>query len=243
MDAAYIMLQWKDRVNQNPLMTPFLTPAVYISSGITKVQVYSAYDVTLNSALTAYVPNTANPTSVIASFQLTVAYAATEFNECTFTPRDRFEYSPLWIQASLVTQNADPCAFNTTINTSVPNMFTILQNPQGSIGSGNWIKRAFITSNRYRQQPFADGMDVDTLRQRFIEDDVSGNVTRSIAYDIVVLTFSIVRTENPTAIHSNDKYQIVIAVPIGTSVVTLTDMISNSLILAGNTSITLETIL
>ncbi len=242
VDAAVILLQWSDRLKQNPLMTPYVTPAVFIKNGSSSTQVYSAYDTSIGVGNGTYTPNTANPASVVAGLQLTVAYIATEFGECTFTPRDRFEYSPLWIQASLVTQNADPCAYNTTINTSVPNMFYISQNPQGSIGDGHWIKRAFITSNRYRQQPFADGMDVDILRMRGIEDDVSGNVTQSSVYDIVVLVFHINRTENPTAIHSNDKYQIVIAVPSGTSVSTLTTMITNSLTLAGNTYITLETI-
>lgn len=241
VDAAYIMLQWKDALNQNPLMTPYLSPAVFISSGVSEVQVYSAYDNSLNSALPIYVPNTASPTSVIAAFQLTVAYVGTNFNDCTFTPRDRFEYSPLWIQASLVTQNADPCAFNTTINTSVPNMFTILQQPQGSIGSGEFIKRAFIDSNRYRQQPFADGMDVDILRMRSIEDDTSGNVNRSATYDIIVLEFHINRHDNPTAVHSNDQYQVVIPLPTGTNVTSFLNLITNSLTLAGS-GVTLETI-
>ncbi len=241
-DAAYVMLQWKDMLNQNAYFNQFVQPAVFVSSGATAVQVYSAYDVTLNSALTAYVPNTSNPAGVVAGFQLTVAYAPTTFGTCTFTPRDRFEYSPLWVQASLVTQNADPCGVNTTINTSVPNMFTILQAAVGSMGSGNFIVRNFIRSNRYRQQPFADGMDVDVLRMRTIEDDVAvPNINFNISYDVLLLQFFITRRDNPTAVHDNDQYQIMIPVPSGTNVTPITSVI-NSCLSAVSSQVSLETI-
>lgn len=241
VDAAYILLQWSDRINQAPFLNQFVQPAVFISSGSTAVQVYSAYDVSKNSALTAYTPNTSDPTSVIAGMQLTTAYAPTTFGNCTFTPRDRFEYTPLWCQVSLLTQDANPCAWNTTINTSVPNMWTELQAPKSSLGSGNFVRREYILSQRYRQQPYADGIYADNLREREIEDDTSNNVVTTSTYDQLVLVHNVPRVYNPSAVHSNDCYMIIIDMLQGTDASTLISLISDSLALVGS-NVTLETI-
>lgn len=241
VDAAYILLQWSDRIKQTPYLTQFVQPAVFVSSGTIAVQVYSAYDVTQNSSLTAYTPNTSDPASVVAGLQLTTAYAPTTFGDCTFTPRDRFEYTPLWCQASLLTQDADPCAWNTTINTSVPNMWTEIQTPQSSLGGGNFIRREYIQSQRYRQQPYADGIYADNLREREIEDDTSSNVSTSSTYDQLVLVHSVPRVYNPTAVHSNDCYMIIIDMLQGTDPTNLINLISDSLTLVGS-NVTLETI-
>lgn len=241
VDAAYILLQWSDRINQTPYLNQFVQPAVYISSGTTKVQVYSTYDNSLNSALTIYTPNTGTPLTVIAGLQLTTAYAPTTFGNCTFTPRDRFEYTPLWVNVSLLTQDANPCAWNTTINSSVPSMWTQIQAPKSSLGSGNFIRREYIQSQRYRQQPYADGIYADNLREREIEDDTSNNVLTGSTYDQLVLVHSVPRVYNPSAVHSNDCYMLIIDMIQGTDPATLVNLISNSLTLAGS-NVTLETI-
>ncbi len=243
VDAAYIMLQWKDRITQNPLLPQFVNPQVFISSGGTKVEVYSAWDNSLNSALPVYIPNTTTPASIIASFQLTVAYVPTTFGTCTFIPDDRFEYSPLWIQASLVNQSFSPCDFNTTINTSVPNMFTELQVPIGSVGAGDFILRANITSYNYRQQYLSTSLvNTMSMRMREIEDDVTiPNISRANTYDQIVLVHNISRPNNPTALHSNDCYMIIIDVISGTDVSALTTLISACLAAVGS-EVTLETI-
>lgn len=241
VDAAYIMLQWSDRINQTPFLNQFVQPAVYISSGGTAVQVYSAYDNSLNSSLPIYTPNTSNPTSVIAGMKLTTAYAPTTFGNCTFTPRDRFEYTPLWCQVSLLTQDANPCAWNTTINTSVPNMWTELQAPKSSLGDGNFIRREYILSQRYRQQPYADGIYADNLREREIENDTSNNISTTSTYNQLVLVHSVPRVYNPTAVHSNDCYMIIIDMLQGTDPTNLINIISSSLSLVGS-NVTLETI-
>lgn len=247
VDAAYIMLQWKDAINQNPLLSPFVTPNVFISSGGTKVQVYDAYDKSLNAALTVYTPNTSNPSSVIASLQLTVSYTPTDLygsqGQGIFSTNDRYEYSPLWINASLVTQTPDACAVNTTINTSVPNMVTQLQAPLGAVGLGQAVLDKYIISQSYRQQFFHDSLtSVDQIRMRFIENYTAvTDFNLTGIYDQVVLVHSITRRSNPTALHSNDRYMIIVDIPSGTNVTVLTNLITNSLALVGS-SVTLDTI-
>lgn len=237
-DAACIMLQWKDRVTQNPYLTNFYQPHVYVQTNpgsAAKTEVFSAYDTTQGVGNGTYVCNTSNPQAVVASFQLNVAYLETRFNNCTFTPFDHYEVEPLTIQGSLVNQTADPCAWNTLINTSVPNMFTQIQAPKQAVGLGEGIIRAFITSNRYRQDTFPDSMvSADILRMREIENVVDFNVDRQAYYDQVVIIHNVPRTQNPTAIHSADKYALIIDVLQGTDVSQFTNLFNACLTLAGN---------
>ena len=231
------MLQWKDRITQNPILNAgFVTPQVYIQSGSTKVEVYSAYDVTLNSALTAYTCNTSNPASVVASFQLTVAYAETKFGTCTFTPTDHYEVEPLIINASLVSQTGDPCAFNTTINTSVPNMFTQLTAPRQVIGLGEAAVRDLILSQRYRLDNFPDSLDdVNIMRMREIEDEaVLPNVTKTGLYDVYTVLFNVARNSNSTSMKDNDQYSLMVLVPTGANMTGFTNYISAALVAAGS---------
>jgi len=238
VDAACIMLQWKDRITQNPYLPSFISPAVYIQDSPgsdAKTQVYSAYDTSIGVGDGTYVCNTADPTSVIASLQLTVAYVNTEFNDCTFAFTDRYIYEPLYLQASLVNQDADTCATNTTANTFVASDFvTQLVAPRKRVGGGEDIIRAFIDSNRYRQYTFPDNIWADSLRMREVENDVSFNVNRNGTYDQLCIVFNKERYSNHTASHNNDQYAIIIDVPTGTNISTLQTIITDSLTAVGS---------
>jgi len=74
VDAGTIMLQWKDFVTgtQMPYLKQFLTPNVYIQNGTSKTEIFSAQDTAAGRGTGTYVPNTANPSSVVATIQLPV---------------------------------------------------------------------------------------------------------------------------------------------------------------------------
>jgi hypothetical protein len=244
VDAAYVLLQWKDRVNQNPLITPFLYPQVFVLSGGVAVEVFDAYDNSQNSALPIYVPNTANPASVVAGFRVSAVYTGQAPYVATFSPFDRYEYSPIWILASLMMQNGSQCAWTTTINSSVPNMFTQITAAQPWINSGPSVLRDFILSLYYRQQPFGNSLNsVDIIRTREIENAIAPSIVNQTGqYDQVVLTFNAtgVSNQNPTGAHNRDQYQLVFEVIAGTSVSTLTTYISSCLTAVGS-NVTLVT--
>lgn len=273
VDAACIMLQWSDfmnygtyspgigapSVNSNageiPYLNQFFTPAVFVQSGATKVQVYSQADIDAATAGTygtpaqnaaaisagVYVCNTSTPATVVASFQLTGSYVETKYNKCTFTPSDYFEIEPIFAHASLVTQDFSPCAFNTTINTSVPNMFTQLQAPVYPKGLGEQVIRELIQSERYRQNPFADSIYVDSLRFRNIEDQnwMVDNVDRDGYYDVIGIAYNIYRADNSQAVHDNDQYFDMIFMPHGTNATTFTTLFQACLTAVGS-PVTLE---
>jgi hypothetical protein len=243
-DAATIYLQWSDRIKQNPYLPSFIAPAVFTqnATGSTaKTQVYSAYDVENGAPGPVYTPNTTNPGSVVACLQLTVAYVNTQFNDCSFSFTDRYIYEPLYLQASLLTQNGDPCSYNATVNSFVPEDFVTQQvAPRKLVGGGEDIIRAFIGSNRYRQYNFADNIYANSIRMREVENDVSFNVERDAIYNQLMLLFNVDRNYNPTSIHSNDQYAIIIDVKQGTSTTALETIISNSLAAVGS-NVTLKT--
>lgn len=276
VDAASIMLQWSDFMNygtyspgagapsmnsqdgQIPYLNQFFQPAVYIQSGTQRVRVYSAADVAAGVGPTVYVPNTSNPTSVIASFQLTGAYYQTNYGNCTFTPSDYFEIEPIFCKASLMTGdfgsdvNWGQCAVNTTINTSVPNMYTELQSARYPKGLGEQVVREIILSQRYRQDHFADSIYVDSFRMREIENQnwILDNVNRQGYYDSIALVYNINRPQNSQSVHNNDEYVEIIYVPntnatngttTSTSTTTWTNLIQACLT-AVNSPVVLENI-
>lgn len=257
-DAACIMLQWKDGITQDPYMPSFVYPQVFIqTSAGTAVEVYSAYDIQRatagtygsqlatslgNPALQAtvlaggvYTCNTTNPQSVVASLQITCAYIQTTFGTCTFSPTDHFEVEPIYVQGSLFTQDANPCAVNTTIDTSVPNMWTQIQAPLQVRGIGWNVRNNMIAWGRYKQEDFPDSQWVGSLRMREIELYPWQNViNQNSIYDMLYIRFNINRTYNSQQIYDNDEYALSIYFPTGTVITAFTNLINACLIAAGN---------
>ena len=267
VDAASVMLQWSDFMNYGtynpgigapsmnsnageiPYLNQFFQPAVYIQSGSTKTRVYSQADVDAGVGATVYVPNTSNPTSVVASFQLTGAYYQTNYDNCTFTPSDYFEIEPIFCKASLMTgdfsdvANFGSCTVHTTINTSVPNLYTELQAAVYPKGLGEQVVRELILSQRYKQDHFADSIYVDSFRMREIENQswILDNVNRQAYYDSIALVYNINRPQNSQSVHDNDEYVEIIYVPTGTTTTTWTTLIQACLTAVGS-PVTLENI-
>lgn len=238
VDAACVMLQWKDALNQDPYWPTFATPQVFIQNGGGKTEVFSAYDTSLNPANATYVCNTSNPSSVIASMQLTIAYVDTKFGTCTFSPTDYFAIEPLFISTvSLVLQDASPCAVNTTINTAVPNMFTQLVAGSQVRGLGQQVIRNVLGWAAYRQEFFPDSMtSVLMLRMRETENfsPILNSVNFQGLYDSIILRFNKSRPQNYSSITDQDAYCLTFYVPTGTIITNFTSLINGCLSAVGN---------
>lgn len=243
VDAVTVMLQWSDYIKQDPILSLFLAPIVYWNNSGVKTRAYSAYDTTLGLGAT-YVPNTSDPGSVVAALQLTTAYVDTVFNNCTFTPSDYYNLDVLLIYASLRMDDgldADPCQVTTTINTSVPNMVTTIQSPQMASGLGETVVRDWILYRRYLMENFPDGIEIDLLRMREIENDVTlPNITRSALYDDIHIRYVNKDQFNPKPADNDRVWEAVFYVPTGTNTNQFTGLISNCLSAAGS-NVVLET--
>jgi hypothetical protein len=244
VDPVTVFLQWSDYIKQDPILKYFFAPAVYWNNSGTKTQAYSAYDNSLNSSNAIYTPNTSNPGSVVACIQLTAAYVDTVFGNCTFTPSDHYEIEPILIYASLRMDDgsdADPCQVVTTLNTSVPNMVKTITQPAQASGVGETVVREWIDFRRKKQEPFADGWEIDLYRMRETENDVTLRIVNRFAfYDEIHILHQVDYKFNPTSIVDQPMYEEVIYLPTGTTSTTFTNLVSGCLT-AANNSVTLET--
>ncbi len=244
VDAACVLLQWKDGINQNPYWPSFINPQVYIQSGSTKVEVFSAYDTAQGVGTGTYTCNTATPSTVVACLQLTVAYADTTFGTCTFSPTDYFGIEPLIIaNVSLFNQDASPCAVNTTINTSVPNLYNEITAPRQVRGLGQQVVRNLLDWAAYRQEYFPDSMNfVGALRFREIENFTQlTDVSLTGIYDAIGLRFRQTRNWNYSSVTDQDEYSLTFYVPTGTTTTNFTNLINSCLTAVGN-SVQLRTV-
>lgn len=237
VDAGVILLQWKDQITSDPYWPSFITPNVYVqtSGSTTPTEIFSAQDTANGIGNGTYTPNTSNPQGVVAGIKITTAYVETRFGNCTFSPTDHFEIEPLYVQGSLFTQDANPCAVNTTMDTSVPNMYTQLVAPLQVRGIGEQVVRNLIEWGRYKQEDFADSQWVGSLRMREIELNWELNaISRQGLYDAIMLKFNKYRPYNSQAIYDNDEYAVTIYFPTGTVITPFTNLINACLTAAGN---------
>lgn len=181
-----------------------------------------------NVVSSTYVPATSSLGNVNSHLQIITAYVDTTFGNCTFTPTDKYDLEPLFVYASIVMDNGEPC------DTSC---FSVseLQAPQQASGVGETVLRELILDGRYAQNAYPDSSRVDSLRMREIEADPAlATVSRSGLYDQVLILHNVPRFNNPTGTFDNDQYLLVVHVPAGTATTSITNFIVSSCSAAGN---------
>lgn len=181
-----------------------------------------------------YTPVTgASIANVDAHLEIAAAYVETKFGNATFTPTDKYDLEPLFIYASYIDEDGEPCS-TVAITTSD------LQLPVQASGVGETVLRDLILSGRYAQNAYPDSSRVESFRMREIEADPAlATVDRNALYDIVMILHSVPRFYNPSATFDNDQYLLVLYVPTGTSTTSITNFITSSCTAAGN-SVSLE---
>ena len=243
-DAACIMLQWKDQMYTTPNWVPtdnwggYILPQVFINDNGTAVEVFSQLDYEQGRCAEneVYVCDTTSPESVIAGLKITVAYTDTNFTNCTFSVTDSYDIFPAFVTGSLVFQSADPCAINTTINTSVPNMYIELQAPRQPKGVGNIVRKNLIVEDKYQAYPWSDSNDVLGLRFREAEGSnwILDNTTNGSLYDSVVIEWYLPNQQNSSSNYDGSENIFILYVPTGTDVTPFTDVFQDLLDEAGS---------
>lgn len=251
VDAACVLLGWKDRIYANPILSQFIQPAVFINDGGTPVEVFSADDVIAGRTTDpVYECETVDPASVVAGLVITVAYEDTKFGNCTFRVTDHYELQPLNVFASITDETGDPCVIKPTANSSgyvatgQSNLITEITAGVQATGVAETVIRDIIMAGRYRQEAFPDGNFTDSLRMREIEvPDAIRNLDRSMnnLYDSINILHSVPRLNNPTGTFDNDQYLLTLWVPHGTNIGALTTLLQDILDGAGN-GVVIETL-
>jgi len=198
-----------------------LSAAATIASGAT-VKFYTAIDTATYAPVTG-----ASIASVDSHLEITSAYVDTTFANCTFTPTDKYDLEPLFIYASFVDEDGEPCNVYSFATSDI-------QTPVQANGVGETVLRELILDGRYLQNAYPDSGRVESLRMREIEADPAlATITRSALYDRVLILHNVPRFNNPTSTFDNDQYLIVVHVPTGTSTTSITNFITSSVTAAG----------
>lgn len=237
----------------NDMYTDGSTGATYIPG--TTVQADNAISstasangaITYSTATTGAVADNATITPN-SHLELTIAYADTTFQNCTFTPTDKYDLEPLIAYASVVDESGNPCQsayFTANSGSTSPYLSSHgfeVQAPVQASGVGESVLRDLILSGRYLQNAYPDSSRVEQLRMREIEaDPMLSSVTRSALYDQILILHNVPRWNNPSGMFDNDQYLLQFFVPTGSNVTALTTYITGAANLAqGGTSVTLE---
>jgi hypothetical protein len=209
--------------------TVALIPGTSVATGLTS----AAYSPAADAATITYTAGQE------PHLELTAGYVETKFESATFTPTDKFDIEPLMIYAAVVDESGDPCQVSEFVANSgatAPYLSSHafeVQAPVQVQGIGETVLRQLILDGRYSQNAYPDSGRVDSLRMREIEADpklveLSSIANRNALYDQVMVLHNVPRWNNPSSTFDNDQYLIVLYVPKGTSVSTLTSFFVDS---------------
>ena len=249
VDAACVLLKWKDQLNRTPLTSSFIQPKVYVKDGSSAVEVFSELDVEMgrdggHGAYTCVTGSGAG--DVVAGLVIEAAYEDTKFGICTFTPTDHYELQPLKIFVSVVDETGEPCAIKPIgnsatgdVSSSDSDLVTTIQDPAQAQGVGESVIRDLILSGRYRQEAFPDSARVEHLRMREIEANPSltgsaGQAIRTGLFNSINILHNVPRLNNPTGTFDNDQYLLTIYVPTGVDCSSFLNTLQEILNCAGN---------
>lgn len=243
VDPTIAVIKWAKQIVESPILKNFLKVAVtdwddnpVATQQSTSEEDIAAFIAALDQYQSEFDPTVQGAAASQACLELTVAYADTQFQNCTFTPTDFYELMPLFVFPSLTDETGDPCNVQCF-------QVTETQAPAQGSGRGETILREMILDGRYLQNAYPDSTRVDSLRMREIEADPAlATIQRGQYYDQVLILHSVPRFNNPTGTFDNDQYLLKFHVPTGTTTTALTNFVVSSANLAqGANAIALET--
>lgn len=177
--------------------TVTLSKAATVASTTAAIKIYSEVSTDTYVAETgASAPDTNN-----AKLVLTGAYVNTTFGDCSFSPMDHYELEPIYIYASAVDTEGNPCE-TSCFGTSE------LQAAYQGKGFGETIIRELILDKRYRQEPF----QTDPRMREVLNDTTLSEIDRTSRYYAYHILHSVPRKSNPTGMMDSDQYLVKIVV-------------------------------
>jgi hypothetical protein len=226
VDSTLVMIDWATQIITSPYLKEFVRPIVFDEEG-------NPWFATAEEAVTAMWPatqiwdnyvSTGHIDGALAGIRLIGAYIDTEFGTCTFQTSDYFNKDFVKMDITLSDENGDPCDFNGLCTFEECCGF----NGQGF---GDTYLKEIILCESYLQNNFSSDPRIREITQGNALRDV---VDRYAFYDKYVIEHVVPRTNNPSGVHDNDKYNLCIYVPVGTDLSTFEGVIADWLTNAGN---------
>jgi hypothetical protein len=228
VDSTLVFIDWATQIIESPYLKEFVRPVVYDAAG-------NPWFATAEEAVAAMWPATQvwtnyvsagapAPGDPIGGMTLTGAYVDTEFGTCTFQTSDYFGKDFVKMDITLSDEDGQPCNFDGLCTVEECCGF----NGQGF---GDTYLKEIILHESYLQNKFDSDPRIREITQGNALRDV---VDRYAFYDKYVIEHTVPRTNNPSSVHDNDKYRLMVYVPQGTDLSDFETLVLTWLDNAGN---------
>ena len=243
VDSTLVMIDWANQIITSPYLLNFIRPIVYDEAGnpwfATAAEAvaegYVAVDpATITVALPAGVPGSGNMWSFYTStghtdgalggLRIIGAYVDTVFDSCTFQTSDYYNKEVVQMDISLRDETGDPCVFDALcIETECCGF--------GGQGFGNTYLRELILSEKYLQNFMSSDPRIREITQG---NNLRDALSTTAFYTKYVIQHVVPRYNNPSSVHDDDQYNLVIYVPSGIVATDLETFMEDWLTAAGN---------
>jgi len=237
VDSTLVMVDWANQIIESPYLTNFIRPIVFDEAGnpwfaTAQEAVDNGWPAAHPSTpgvpgsaqvWTNYV-STGHTEGALAGLRIIGAYMDTEFGTCTFQTSDYYNKEVVQMDISLVDETGDPCVFDGLCIEAECCGF-------GGQGFGNTYLRELILCESYLQNNFSTDPRIREITQ--------GNALRDALvttafYTKYVIQHIVPRYNNPSSVHDNDQYNLIIYVPSGVTAAALETFMETWLTAAGN---------
>jgi hypothetical protein len=232
VDSTLVMIDWANQIITSPYLKDFVRPIVFDETG--KPWFASADEAVANGwtaadVWTNYV-STGHIVGALAGIRLIGAYVDTRFGSCTFQTSDWYGKEIVQMDISLSDENGDPCAFKGLCIERECCGF-------GGQGFGDTYLRELIMSESYLQNKFSTDLRIREITQGTdiynALPPINGS-NQALFYDKYVIQHVVPRYNNPSSVHDDDQYDLVIYVPTGAPAAALENLMQVWLQAAGN---------
>lgn len=186
-----------------PVADDCLSPSPNIVYG--PVQSYKGYSWDVCPCLTS-AGDSAPGSPVYSGVRVTGAYVDTRFSNCSFEPTDYFSQRPLRIRLSQVDQFGNPC----------DNFAPVTQMQFGTVATqtGEWLIRQYLKANSLEAYNIWSS---DPRTRDVFDQQVLSFIDRTQVYKVYYIVYTQDRFKaNFSNSYPNDKFETIIAFPIGT---------------------------
>lgn len=204
--------------------------ANFTTASVTPVfneNIISDYYDSTGTLVTGYVPVTgASIANVVSYLELIGAYTATEFLDCSFSPRDHVELQPIQIYASIVDDSGLACSAS---------CFAVSETQQTFQGKGfrEPLVRELILAKRYAQEDWKE----DVRLREVLGDTSLSELEKGAKFVVYHILHSVPRKSNPSGLFDNDQYLIKV---VAKAEDTVFEAYLNTLLLSSGNNVQLE---
>jgi hypothetical protein len=226
VDSTLVMANWAQQIVEHPHMKDFIRPIVFDQAGNpwfataeeAVAEGWPATQIWSNYVSAGVVPG------ALAGIRLIGAYVDTKFENCTFQTSDYFNKEVVQMEVQLRDETGDPCKFEGICVVTECCGF-------GGQGFGETYLRELILSESYLQKFMSTDPRIREITQGNALRDA---IDRTRFYTKYVIQHVVPRYNNPSSVHDNDQYNLVIYVPAGVTATQLETFMETWLTAAGN---------